>query len=101
MTSDRTRVVLARSSDARGTLVVDLEVEVTGTIRLGWFDCGPAADEMRGGDVERDLRIDPSALPALCFALLQQRFAGDFDALAKLRVLCAEAGVPVTESGWN
>jgi hypothetical protein len=97
----RTRVELARSSDARGTLIVDLEVEADGTIRLGWFDFGPSAEESRGGDVERDLRIAPAALRALRFALLQERFTGDFNALAKLRALCKDADIPVSESGWN
>jgi hypothetical protein len=97
----RTRIELARSSDRRGTLIVDLEVEADGTIRLGRYDFGPSAEESRGGDVERDLRIAPAALPALCFALLQSRFTGDFNALAKLRALCADADIPVTESGWN
>jgi len=94
-------VALARRRDVRGTLLIDLELEADGMIRLGRFDTGPAADAARGGDVERDLRVAPDALPALCFELLRQRLDGRLDALDDLRALAGEAGIALAESGWN
>lgn len=93
------RAELFKSRDQQGTLLIDLELTDAPAIRLGWFDM--RSDDAMGGDVERDIVVPASALPALCFELMRLTFTGKSDAMATMRQLCRGAGIDFEETGWN
>jgi hypothetical protein len=82
-------------------LLIDLELTEAGELRIGWFDTGPAAERLRGGDVEKDAFIAADAVPAFCFALLKKELTGRPDALTYVKAVCDDAGISYRESGWN
>jgi hypothetical protein len=95
------RADLARHKDVNGSVLVDIELTVSGDIRVGRFDCGPLTNKLLGGDYEKDVYVSADMLPALCFAMLEERLAGRLDALDELKQVCIKAGVPVQESSWS
>ncbi|QIQ87084.1 hypothetical protein [Erythrobacter sp.] len=100
MTKEKT-VRLYSDQNAQSRRTIDLTLRANGSIRLEAGDVGPLVERMFGdGDYEFWVTVEPDAVAALCFALLQDRFSGDANAIDHLRSFCEAEGVRCDFGSW-
>ena len=68
---------------------VRLQLQADGSLRLHAYDVAPQSPSADGREqYELWVSVPPDALPALAFALIQQRFNGRLQAVTEFRDFC-------------
>jgi hypothetical protein len=98
----QSRVTPLWRTDGARRHAADLRLGDDGGLTLTHHETGPTLEDAWGADdYEATLEIAPGDVGRLALVLLQTAFAGDPNALAKVKVLCERRGVPFRFAVWT
>lgn len=80
---------------------IDLVLKPDGTLDLSGQDMGPMVKQFHGDtDYEYGIRIAPTDLPRLAFALIAEHYKGDLAAVQKVRELAERHDIKPNFWDW-
>ncbi|MEO1167118.1 MAG: hypothetical protein AAFW97_00245 [Pseudomonadota bacterium] len=80
---------------------VGLTLHDNGNVTIDCCDGGPLVEDMMGdADYERVCTVEAKHVPRLAAALLHARFAGDPQAVDRLKALCDAYGIKAQITSW-
>ncbi len=85
----------------RNRRTVDLTLHENGSLRLDAQDIGSEVERLLG-DSDYEFWADIAAIdvPALCFALLREKYSGRTGAVDELAQFCAGNAIPCAKGDW-